>query len=336
MRVFALAHVPAKERRSTLRNLVLAWSPFDACEHRVGLRGDHGLAVAWDTREVGDRLRAAGADGGVELLPEGLLRPPMATDGVRLLACLDGFEAQVWKAGLPVVSRWWRQRPDADEWAEFLRSAPAATTLPVAPVAVAELPWQSRPWLECQSLDALVARWSRVELLAAGATALGLVALTAGQAREAFEVQRLTTARTADIERIRESAAPVLAARDRAMAALGEAQTLAQGLAGAQPIEVLRHLAEVLPAKGITLREFELTGSVLRLGLDLAPDVQRSTVVKDLQSGGWLSGVTELREAPGRSWVSFEMHLTGVSPPMNTLRTMPPRAAAEPTLPRLP
>lgn len=326
MRVFALAAVPVPDRRAALRNLVLAWAPFDSCEYRVGLRGELGLAWAWDARQVGELLRAAGADSATEVIPEGLLRPPMTTDGVRLLACLEGVEAQAWVAGVPALSRWWPQRPDAADWAAFARGAPVAAMLPAIPPATSDVPWQSRPWLECQGLDALAARWSRIELLATGATLVGLIALTAGQASQALAVQRETDARLADIARISDSAAPVLAARDRAMSALGEAETLTQALAAVQPIEVLRHLAEVLPAKGITLREFDLTGRVLRLGLELAPEVQRSAVVKDLQSGGWLSGVTEQREAPGRSWVTFEMRLTGLSPPLTSSRVAPQMA----------
>jgi hypothetical protein len=44
--------------------------------------------------------------------------------------------------------------------------------------------------------------------------------------------------------------------------------------------------------------------------------VQRSAIVKDLQSGGWFTGVAELREASGRAWVSFEMRLKGLNPPL--------------------
>ncbi len=312
--------MPAQDRRAALRNLVLAWAPFDASEYRVGLRGEMALAWAWDSRQVADLLRAAGADDHVEVLPEGLLRPPMAADGMRLMNCLEGVEAQAWVAGFPVLSRWWPERPDEAEWASFARGASPTANVPALPTTIDPVAWQRRPWFDCQGLDALASPLSRIEVLAAAAAVACLVALTAGQASQTLGLVRLIDARKTDIEQIRSAAAPLLTARDSALSASAEADTLAQGLAGVQPIEVLRHLGEVLPPKGVTLKQFELTDRVLRLGLELAPEVQRSEVVKELQAGGWLSGVTELPAAQGHTWVTFEMRLTSLNPPLAAAR----------------
>jgi hypothetical protein len=316
VRVFALADVPARDRRAALRNLARAWAPFDACEYRIGVHGDQGLAWAWDLQQVEDLLRAAGADLTAEMMPEGLLRSPMTSDGLRLIACLEGLEAQVWLNGLPVVSRWWPQAPDVTEWSGFICNLPAAAQLPAVPPALNDVPWQSKPWLNCRGLDAAASGGSQIEWLVASATACSLVALTAGEVSEAWALQQFIDARKVEIEQIRSSAAPIFAQRDRALLAAAEGQALSQAMNSAQPIEVMRHLSEVLPSKGVTLREFELTGDLLRLGLALGPEVQRSSVVKDLQSGGWLTGVAELREAAGRPWVSFEMRLKGLNPPL--------------------
>ncbi len=316
VRVFALSDVPAKDRRAALRNLVRAWAPFDAGEYRIGLHGDQGLAWAWDSQQIEDMLRAGGADLAAELMPEGLLRSPMIANGCRLLSCLEGLEAQVWMGGLPVASRWWPQLPSASDWAGFIRNMPAAAQMPTALPMLSDVPWQNKPWLDCQGLDTAASSGSRLEWLVASAAACSLVALTAGEASEAWALQQQIEARKAEIEQIRSSAAPVFAQRDRALLAAAEGQALSQAMAAAQPIEVMRHLAEVLPAKGVTLREFELAGDLLRLGVALGPEVQRSAVVKDLQSGGWLTGVTELRESAGRTWVSFEMRLKGLTPPL--------------------
>ena len=326
-RVFALTDVPAKDRRAALRNLARAWAPFDTCEYLIGLHGDQGLAWAWDSQQVESLLRAAGADLASELMPEGLLRSVMTTDGCRLLPCLEGLEAQVWLGGLPVASRWWPQAPSDADWAGFTRNMPVAAQLPTVPPALFDAPWQNKPWLDCQGLDVASSGGSRLEWLVVGAAACSLVALTAGEASEAWALQQQIDARKVEIEQIRSSAAPVFAQRDRALLAASEGQALAQAMAAAQPIEVMRHLAEVLPAKGVTLREFELTGDLLRLGLALGPDVQRSAVVKDLQSGAWLTGVAEQREAAGRTWVSFEMRLKGLSPPL----VVPKPAASGPS-----
>ncbi len=315
VKLFHLGEVPVRDRRDALRNLARAWAPFDACEYRMSLLGSQGFVWAWDAHQVESLLRDGGADLSAELVPEGLLRTPMASDGFRMLDCLEGFEAQAWIGGA-VFSRWWPQMPTAAEWAGFLRNLQAPVNPPAVPPVLVDVPWQSKPWLQFLRLDAANSGMTRPEWLVASVVACSLVVLTAGRASEALGVQQLINARKAEIDRIRSSAAPVLASRDRAMLAAAESQALSKAMSVAQPIEVMRHLAEVLPVKGVTLREFELTGDLLRLGLVLAPDVQRSAVVKDLQSGAWLTGVTELREVSGRAWISFEMRLKGLAPPL--------------------
>ncbi len=320
VREFDLAAVPVADRRTALRNLVLAWAPFDVSAYRIGLRGDRGLAWAWDRAKVEDLLRQAGADVQAEVVPEGLLHAAMDADGMRLVTCLEGLEFEVWRDRVTIVSRWWPQLPDATEWDALRRGAPPALELPGEAPQVAEFAWLARPWLETHAQDDLAGRWTRLEAAAAGAGALVLVALTASQAGALFNVHRLSAARRAEIDRVRSEAGPVLVARDQALGAMAQLQSLAEDLTAPQPVEVLRYLARVLPPKGVILREFELNGTVLRLGLALDPEVQRSTVVKDLQSGGWLSGVRELGDAPGRGWVNFEMQLDAPSPPLGGMR----------------
>lgn len=318
VRSFHLALVPPAERRAALRNLVLAWAPFDTTATRVALRGERGLACAWDLTQVGDLLRAAGADAGAasHCLPEGLVRAPASSDGLRLLKGLDGMEAQLWSGGWPVESRWWPQSPATDDWEAFVRSVPRAGASPAVLPALEDVAWLSRPWIEAPLLAELRTGWSQLERLAVGGLTLVLLSLTAAQASEAWTLHRLGQTRQAEIDRLQRAAKPVLAARDSAQRALGRAEPLSKSLAAVQPVEVLRHLAEVLPAKGVLLREFDLSGTGLRLGLELAPEVQRSTIVRDLQAGGWIVGVTEQREAGSRSGVVFEMKLSGINPPV--------------------
>jgi hypothetical protein len=95
----------------------------------------------------------------------------------------------------------------------------------------------------------------------------------------------------------------------------------------------LQHLAEVLPARGATLKEFDLSGQKVRLALELAPDVPRSAVVRQLQSGGWLTNVAEARDTSNRGWVVFEVELAGFRAPAGALRAAAATAAPSPALP---
>lgn len=55
-------------------------------------------------------------------IPEPLLYPPQE-QGARLIACIEGFEGQIWRDGALRSSRWWPFAPDAQEWRMFLRGA---------------------------------------------------------------------------------------------------------------------------------------------------------------------------------------------------------------------
>ena len=318
-----LGHVGAGERRAVLRNLLLAWAPFDRSDYRVALQGDTALAFAWDSDVVKTLLAAAGASAAAAVLPEGLLRDPMARDGVRTLVCLEGVEAQLWRKQALVATRWWPdmpQRPDAEVWLRSLGAgASGFAVLPdAAPVA-----WRRRPWLDLQDADQLLSTLSRMERIVVGAALLGFAALAGAQAHVVIAAHDERQSLQRELERLRLEVAPMLAARERAESMARELQSLAQQLTGVLPLELLQYLSDVLPARGVTLKELELSGRKLRLALEAAPDAQRSALVKDLQTGGWLTQVVEARDASNRGWVPFEAELAGYRAP-----PVPARVAA--------
>lgn len=301
----------------------MAWAPFDRPTYRVAWQGNDALTFAWDETGVRAMLDAVAAPAQVELLPETLMREPHRGSGVRVLNCVEGVEAQAWRDGAIVASRWWPQMPDADEALLWLRSlgseAADATTLP-PPVAVE---WRRRPVQELQGLVDLRSTTSRMERVAVGTTLVALAGLGGVQAHQTWAAHAEREAVRSELDRQRREAAPVLAARDRAESAARELQALADQVTGVLPIELLQFLSDVLPPAGITLRELELTGRRVRLALELSSDVQRSQLVSDLQTGGWLTRVTEIRDSTARGWVQFEAELAGVVPPAVALR--PPR-----------
>lgn len=313
---FDLGDVPAAERRAVLRNLLLAWNPFDSSDYRVVQLAGQALAFAWDAQQLSDWLSNCPQPtvaASWSILPEGLFRHPLQGQGLRLLPCLEGHEMQQWRDGMMQASRWWPQPPDASEQVAFLRALPSAEV--ESGPNPSEVPWLDRPWAEALSLEALASNWSRLEQLTVGASLVGLAALSGAQITELVGAYQARDAVSAELDRAKLAAGPVLSARDRALDQARELDGLSRQLSGVQPIEVMLHLSKLLPQRGALLKELELNGNKLRLGLELAADVQRSAVVKDLQAGGWFTAVTEVRESAGRNWVSFEMTLSGLLPP---------------------
>ena len=337
-KVLPLAQVAPAERRAVVRNLLLAWAPFDQAEYRVAWQGDAALAVAWDRTVVEGLLASAGGSASISLWPETFLREPPSHDGLRLLPCLEGVEAQLWRSGSLQASRWWPEQPeesDAQAWLRSLGPEIAASDLPV----LSSVAWRARPWADLHSLDGLSSTSSRLERIAVGAALVGLTALTAAQAHQWLAAYEASQIVQRDRQRLLLEAAPVLAARDRAETLAREAQRLAEQMSSVSPLDVLLHLSDVLPARGVMLKELELSGPQLRLAIDLAPDLQRTALVKDLQAGGWLSKVAEARDNSNRGWVVFDATLAGQRAPATASRpvaAMTPAPPAPSTAPRAP
>lgn len=338
-RHFRLPPEAGAQRRTVLRNLLRAWAPFDDTAYCVVARSDAGFAWAWDRPRVAALLATASAPAGAALIPEALLAPRETTDGVRLLQTLEGVDAQVWKGGELLASRWWPQAPEPEDWARWWRSTAVDSGLgadPPLPLPSVQTPVWRQAWAEGVALDDLLSSSSRIERIALGAAVVGLLGLTSAQLHLAWQALDERGRLSDERDRLTALAGPVVGARDRALALVGEAAALSGQLAAPLPLEVLQHLAERLPSNGVTLRELELTGTRLRIALDAPPALPRATMVKDLQAAGWFVQVNEIRDVSGRGWIGFEMQIQGLRPPLTDPAAMSGAKASPAPDPGLP
>lgn len=312
-RLFSLATVPRADRVGAIRHLLEAWAPFDDAGYCVGWLGDQALAFAWDRRLLADSLSAAGIAPDRLVVPEGLHRAALQ-DGVRLHACLEGYEAQAWSGGRLRDSQWWSSWPNEMQWQAFLRVAgmpgESADGEVIGPASVdAQTPWVVRRWLDCVPSGQLTrtgADWERWLILGVGCCLAGFAG---AQLHLAYAGHRQLREAQAEQASLQARMQPVAALRSDALAAAARANGLAAALTGPQPIEVMKHLVESLPTTGVTMQDFLLQGDQLRVSLKLAPEIQRSAVIKQLQSGGWFADVNESREALVPTAVTFTMRL---------------------------
>lgn len=332
-RHFSLSGIAAAQRRAVLRNLLLAWAPFDQSDYCVVMRGESAYAWAWDEAAAQLALREAGAPANAQSWPETLLREPSVADGLRVSSVLEGLDAQLWRHGELLASRWWPQAPDAPEWTRWCRALAVNPPLPDAldVPSVQSVGWRA-PWAEGLGLQALLSSGSRLERLVIATGLVCLVGLSAAQAHLAWAAMSQTRALRDQVDSLTASAAPLIAARSRALVMQGEAELLAQQMSALQPLEVMQHLAERLPARGVLLKELELSGSKLRIALEATPDVARAALVKDLQATGWFEQVTEVRDSGGRGWLWFEMQVNGMRPPLGAVAQAAPRTPAAPAV----
>ncbi len=106
-----------------LRVQVRRWAPFAHVKYVAQWAGNKASVYAWNDDEIRSNIVEAGLnERRCSVFPETFMREPQQ-NGVRLVAALDGFEAQVWQQGLLAFSRWWPKAPSQIEWDMFLRSA---------------------------------------------------------------------------------------------------------------------------------------------------------------------------------------------------------------------
>ncbi len=165
-----------------------------------------------------------GTDARQRWIPESLLLPPPATDGVRLLKLAHGYEAQFWQKGMLAGSQWWEHIPTSESWLRFVRSSGLdPTALQDVPDTVS-LSWSDQPWGETSWLQRLgglfdeKAAW----LLLAVMFAAGLGWQLSSLLRWQLAADQLSTR----VERMRTEVAPLLAAREQAEQAQGELERL--------------------------------------------------------------------------------------------------------------
>lgn len=323
-RSFDLSALAPRERRAALRNLLLAWSPFARTTWAFVLKDAQACAWAWDAAVLEAQQAAASQKGAVHALPETLWQEP-GLEGVRIVEGLDGFEMQSWRQGRLQGARWTSAAPTVEAWTDFLRvqglaDQPMQTAQPAR--------WLARPWAEAQGLEQLSGAWSRSEQWVTGLALIALVGFSAAQGRVALEAWQSRESAQQALEAQQDAATPIAQARKKALAQSEAIQQLSQQLSAPQPLEVLLHLNRQLPPQGVTLKDFELSGNRLRLGLELKPDVSHSALIKQLQAGGWFTQVTEQKEVAGRPWTQFDMQLK--SPQMPIVELAPAASAPAP------
>lgn len=234
--------VPANQREQALALAAERAAPAMGGRHAVRWQGD--VAQLW----LLPAERAASLAGDEVLVAESsLLPPPAAPDAERLVAVQRGVEGQVWRDGELRASRWWPSAPDHDAWARFLRSS----GLPVPPVPqappVETHPLLPEPWgraggrLAWAPAQLESAFWTGLVALAAVIIGWHVAAAVVWTAAAEWQAHR--------VERLRATAAPLIAARERAEAARDRMASYRALTETPVDLVLLAELRELLPAE---------------------------------------------------------------------------------------
>lgn len=319
-RLVDFSTLPRAEQFDFVQVQLAAWQPFARTDWTLVLGESCAMVWAWDTEALEQRCAAAGlAAQRLTIIPEPLLQAPAQHDGARLQTCVQGWEAQVWRAGQLRASHWWTQPPDEGQWLNFLRGAGAAPVdLPFAAASVEVQLVQARPWGQLRSEASLRAgqglRWQ---------AGLAIVLLLVGWAslyelRALWQVQARTQALEQQKAQLQEQIAPLLQAREEVLRSMAQQQQLLLQVNQPTALAVLTHVARVLaadPAMAATVvRELQWGNGQLRLALQVPTGISRVAYVQALESGGWLREVRELpaETVADRNWLVLQASAQGV------------------------
>lgn len=307
-RCISLAGVPVADRIGALQAQLLAWQPFVDSLVLVDLQGDQVQAYALPRQTALD----AGLSKPELLLPESLCHAPR-DDGLHLLHCLEGMEGQSWQNGVLLASRWWAAAPSLDEWQSFARQSRQSAAAPMGVPAAKQLDWQ-RPLRQPLPVEQLGRAAAGQERVLIGAAALMLLVFSSMTVRATWDAYQARQEAQAAVVQLKQDVTPLLAARDKALAGADQSAALLGQLQAPQALEVLEELNRLLP-KGSVLKEFDLNQLTLRIALELPAEVTRAKVITELESGAWMTQISEVKDGQPRTGISLEMKLAAVKPP---------------------
>lgn len=290
---FELKAVPKPQRAQALQMQIRQWSPYARTGRYLLWDQDCALVWVWDAESVEAAMAASGLrPRGVAVIPESLLKE-RHPGGVILVACLEGLEAQFWRGGNLAASRWWLEGPSESAWVNFQRDAGVSPEelVPRVPEP-AQLPFAVRPWGKSEELDRSGAYGARSERWVLPAAALGLAIASLWYGAQVVKLRMGISERNAELQALSQRAEPVIAARAQALESMERIRTLQAALHRyPDQASLMARVAEILPADGAHLTEWDYQNGKLKLQIASPGKVASSDYVKRFEAAGLFANV---------------------------------------------
>lgn len=278
-----------KKRASALHLKIIAWSPFEETRYSVIWSENVASVFAWDGQALDKRIIENGyKPTDCEVVPEALIRSP-GGNGLRLVSCSEGIEAQVWVNGFLTASRWWADTPPENEWSLFARmtgaGAKALTPHPLEPE------WLEIPWNSSQVGGTLVTQILRNErLIAAGIAVLCAPCIYFGAEWASYAIIDIGVKRETAI--VEEESRAVRLQRAQALSALEVAEDLISLRRYPHQLTVLSKTHALLRPHSITLSNWDYDDGTLEFGLESDEDIDARIFISAFEEDPLFSSVS--------------------------------------------
>ena len=284
-RLFSLVDIPAARRESVLQLKIKQWSPFVNYNTYITWYREQAAVWLWNK----DQQNAAFEEANIKkatIFPEPVLYERPQTDTVRLVACLDGVEGQVWRNNQLEGSRWWAKAPNLKEWVTFQRAYSLTPDVKV-PEAV-ELNLLAKPWAKARGIvGQLGIQQEKLWVM------LGLAsffAFVAWQGTAISQWKQATQQIQAKVETLTEEIHPILTARNQAIKDKQLGEKLVTLMTNPPQIALVTRVMEKLPKDNAKLVEWSYRIGELRFAVE-SSQLDPIFYVQTFQADPWFKEV---------------------------------------------
>lgn len=310
---FEFKSVTKLQREQALALRIRQWAPHTETGSYVLWDQDNAQVWAWDARGVQAEILANKLQPkSTTIVPETVLHS-RHQQGVYLVACMDGYEGQVWLNGTMNSSRWWQELPAIEEWINFQRDAgvlPENRSNEVPPVL--RLSLNQDPWARSASLNGSSFYGGNTEQSIVATLILCLFAASMWYGTQLIKLNGEIRNQGKELEALNQQAAPIVDARGKAMEALGRVKMLLSLDPYPDQLGLLAKVAESLSNDGAYLKEWEFQNGKLKVQITSPKKIMSSDYIKLFES---LEIFKNVQAAPTTDPTSLVLNMEVASQP---------------------
>ncbi|MCV6637200.1 hypothetical protein [Candidatus Albibeggiatoa sp. nov. NOAA] len=246
-RVFDLTAIPAARRSEALKLKIRQWTPLTQYANYIVWQGALAQVWIWDAQKQTEQQQEFKIKSAYSI-PETLLQPKLE-QGIQLVQCMEGVEAQYWQDNILKHSRWWPNEPSLKQWIDFQRTCSLEINTDMPQPINAAL--SNKPWgYHRTSLNTIALQQEHLWVM------LGLaifIIVLAWYSVTIFKWQQAIAQVEQQIETLSDDATPILTAKTQAVQNKQTVERLANLNRYPQQLDLMGKVINHLPSKQVTL-----------------------------------------------------------------------------------
>jgi hypothetical protein len=287
-----IASAKAAERLAALELEIRKWAPFEQIGFWIDEHSQHAGVWVWDAAEVKAAMGAQKIKPNrFIIVPEPAITPqPGQVDALRLVESDKGVEGQFWQGHGLLASRWWPQIPDMSAWLLFQRGAsvPAALINTYIPTPIREnfLP---QPWTKNRQLTTNA--YEAIQLRSLAFVFIPILVIYGFSIGNIIGIFSKNSSLEQRYQSLQQEAAPILAARDKALETHQAVVTLRGMDEFPAQLALMAAIAQKMPTNGAYISGWNYQIGQLELTIQSPQKPDTAFYVAGFEATGLFEGV---------------------------------------------